>query len=234
MAIDWTFIGNTLLLTAAGIPVTLKLTVVSLLVATPLAFFMAIVNLNPKRLLSKIFRVYISFVRSVPLLVIIFLLYYILPLFLADMIKRLGLGLDIYAMSDIVYGYIVFTFVTIPTLSEVFRSGLLTVPKTQLEAAQSVGMTPFQAYTRIIIPQAVDASLPVLCTTVTNLVKMTSLAFFMSIKEITGTARVAAADSIRYIESYIVIFIIYLVLCMAIEQLFRLFERRSRHYLVKT
>jgi L-cystine transport system permease protein len=231
MAIDLPFIGKTLLLTAEGIPVTLKLTVVTLLVSTPFAFAMAIVNLNPRRALSRIFRVYISFVRSIPILVIIFLLYYILPLALSDAIRVLGLDFDVYSLDDIVYGYIVFSFATIPSLSEVFRSGLMTVPKSQFEAAACVGMTQFQSYTRVILPQAVNAALPVLCTLVTNLVKMTSLAFFMSIKEITGSARVAAADSIRYIECYVVIFIIYLILCVIIERVFKLFERGRGAYI---
>lgn len=231
--LDLEFIGETLLKTASGIPETLQLVLVSTLLSIPFAFAIAVVNLKPERLLSKIFQLYISFVRSVPVIIIIFLIYHQLPLMLAAFFKACRSDFNVYDINNMIYGYIVFTFVSIPSLSEVFRAGLLSVPKTQIEAAQSIGMTPFQSYVHVIVPQVVEAELPVLCTFVTNLIKLTSLAFCMSIREITGEARVAAADSIRYVECYLVIFIMYLILCMIAEQIFKYFERRRKGYLVK-
>lgn len=168
-----------------------------------------------------------------PVTVIIFLIYHQLPLVLAALFKVCKSDFNVYDINNMVYGYVVFTFVSVPSLSEVFRAGLLSVPKTQIEAAESIGMTPFQAYVHVIVPQVVEAELPVLCTFVTNLIKLTSLAFCMSIREITGEARVAAADSIRYVECYLVIFIMYLILCMIAEQIFKYFERRRKGYLIK-
>lgn len=226
--LDWNFIKEASATVAPGILVTLRLVLVSLLFSTPLAFFMAIVNLKPQRLLSKIFRIYISFVRSLPVLVIIFLLYYSLPLLIQSGFRALRLDFNIYQVDNMIYGYAVFTFVSIPILSEVFRAGLISVPPSQMEAAGSVGMSSLQAYLYVVLPQAVDAVLPVLCTFVTNLIKMTSLAFCMSIREITGEARVVAADSIRYVESYLVIFVMYLVICLLVEQIFKYFERHRK------
>lgn len=231
--LDLEFIGETLLKTASGIPETLQLVLISTLLSIPLAFVIAVVNLKPERFLSKIFQIYISFVRSVPVIVIIFLIYHQLPLMLAALFKVFKSDFNVYDVNNMVYGYVVFTFVSVPSLSEVFRAGLLSVPKTQIEAAESIGMTPFQSYVHVIVPQVVEAELPVLCTFVTNLIKLTSLAFCMSIREITGEARVAAADSIRYVECYLVIFIMYLILCMIAEQIFKYFERRRKGYLIK-
>lgn len=232
--LDLEFIKETLLTTSGGIPETLELVIITLIISIPIAFYMAIVNLNPKRLLSKIFQVYISFVRSVPVIIIIFLIYHSVPLLITAALRGLKIDFNVYDINNMVYGCVVFSFVSIPSLSEVFRAGLNSVPKNQLEAASSVGMTPFQAYIHIILPQAVDAALPVLCTFVTNLIKMTSLAFCMSIKEITGEAKVAAAASIRYIECYIVIFIMYLILNIIVEQIFKYFERNRKSYLIKS
>lgn len=231
--LDLEFIGETLLKTASGIPETLQLVLISTLLSIPLAFAIAVVNLKPERFLSKLFQIYISFVRSVPVIVIIFLIYHQLPLMLAALFKVCKSDFNVYDINNMVYGYVVFTFVSVPSLSEVFRAGLLSVPKTQIEAAESIGMTPFQSYVHVIVPQVVEAELPVLCTFVTNLIKLTSLAFCMSIREITGEARVAAADSIRYVECYLVIFIMYLILCMIAEQIFKYFERRRKGYLIK-
>lgn len=232
--LDLEFIKETLLTTSGGIPETLELVIITLIISIPIAFYMAIINLNPKRLLSKIFQVYISFVRSVPVIIIIFLIYHSVPLLITAALSGLKIDFNVYDINNMVYGCVVFSFVSIPSLSEVFRAGLNSVPKNQLEAASSVGMTPFQAYIHIILPQAVDAALPVLCTFVTNLIKMTSLAFCMSIKEITGEAKVAAAASIRYIECYIVIFIMYLILNIIVEQIFKYFERNRKSYLIKS
>lgn len=224
--LDWQFISSTILKCAQGIPETIKLVLVSLVIAIPFAYLMALVNLKPKSFLSRIFQIYISFVRSIPLILIIYLMYHAVPLWISDFTKAMNIDFNIYNMDDMVYGYIVFSFVSIPTLSEVFRAGLMGIPKTQIEAAKSIGMTGFQTNIHIIIPQVIERELPVICTFVTNLIKMTSLAFCMSIREITGEARVAAADSIRYIECYLVIFFMYLIICFLVEQIFKYFEKR--------
>lgn len=228
--LDWNFIGKAIVSTSAGIPETLELVVVSLLISIPPAYFIAVVNLKPDRILSKVFQVYISFVRSIPVVVVIFLLYHSLPLIVASILKAAGSNFNIYSVDNMVYGYIVFAFVSIPSLSEIFRAGLNSIPKLQREAADSIGMTAIQAYIHIIIPQTIDCSLPILCNFVNNLIKMTSLAFCMSIREITGEARVAAADSIRYVECYLVIFVMYLVICMIVEQIFKRIEKRRKVY----
>lgn len=232
--LDLEFIKETLLTTAGGIPETLELVVITLIISVPIAFYMAVVNLNPKRFLSKVFQIYISFVRSVPVIIIIFLIYHLVPILIAAALNGLEIGFNVYNIDNMVYGCVVFSFVSIPNLSEVFRAGLNSVPAIQKEAAGSIGMTNYQAYIHIILPQAVDAALPVLCTFVTNLIKMTSLAFCMSIKEITGEAKVAAALSIRYIECYVVIFIMYLIINIVVEQIFKYFEKNRKFYLVKT
>ena len=234
--VDWEFILKTIVRTSAGIPVTIKLVLVSLIVSCPFAFLNAVVLRKPEKhpIMRKLLAVYFSFVRSTPVIIVIFLLYHTLPLAITALLRALGSDFNIYKMDDIVYGYVVFTFVSIPWLSEVFRAGLAAVPASQVEAAKSVGMTGPQAYLHIVIPQALTACLPVLATFVTNLIKLTSPAFAMSIQEITGIARIASADSIRYVECYLVIFFMYLILCLVAEQIFKFFERRSARRLSST
>jgi L-cystine transport system permease protein len=124
----------------------------------------------------------------------------------------------------------VFTLNTIATLSEVFRSALSTVDRGQLEAAEAAGLTPIQAYVRIIIPQAMVTAVPNICTTTTNLIKSTSLAFLMTVKDITAVAKVEAAYGYNYIEAYMDIWIIYIVLCTIVELFFKILEKRLRAY----
>ena len=115
-------------------------------------------------------------------------------------------------------------------VSEVFRSALETVDKRQLEAALSIGLLPIQAYRRIVIPQALVAATPNLCNSTVNLLKSTSLAFLMSVQDITAIAKTEAAFGYNYLESYLVIFIVYIVLCSLVQVFFQLLEQRLSRY----
>ena len=100
----------------------------------------------------------------------------------------------------------------------------------QLEAAYSVGLTTSQAYRRIIIPQMLVSAMPNLCTATINLIKATSLGYAISLQEITLKAKVAANVGYNYLEAYIDIFIVYLILCITVEYLFKVFEKRLSRY----
>ncbi|UUZ92475.1 hypothetical protein LJK87_45225 [Paenibacillus sp. P25] len=94
----------------------------------------------------------------------------------------------------------------------------------------SVGLTTVQAFRRIIIPQALVVALPNICTATTNLIKATSLGYAMSLQEITLKAKVAANVGYNYVEAYIDIFLIYLIICSMVEYGFKRYEKYLRTY----
>src|SRR5699024_5816581 len=94
----------------------------------------------------------------------------------------------------------------------------------------AVGLNSVQAYRRIVIPQALIVAMPNLCTATINLVKATSLVYAISLHEITLKAKVAANVNYNYVEAYIEIFIVYLILCILIEFLFRQYEKKLSKY----
>ena len=112
-------------------------------------------------------------------------------------------------------------------LSEVFRSALLTINRGQLEAGYTCGLTYAQTFRRIIIPQAIVAALPNLCNATVGLIKNTSLAFMMTVKDITAVAKIEASYGYNYLESYLDIFVIYIIICSVVQQLFKLWEKRA-------
>jgi len=153
VSFDTDFFVKTFFLAFRGIPVTMAITIVSLAIATPLAFCMAI---------SKIYRVpvarqaasfYISFVQGTPAVVQVMLVYSLVPSLLAAFFRYIGSGINIFDTNPIIYAYIIFSLNTAAVLSEVFRSALSTVDRGQLEAAYSMGLSTFQAYVRIILPR---------------------------------------------------------------------------------
>jgi L-cystine transport system permease protein len=230
MDLNLPYMVNTFFLALKGIPTTLLITLVALAAGLPIGFFMALSKIYNVRVLRRIVSVYVSFIRGTPVVLQILIVYSLLPSLLNIIIKRLGLGINIFDVNPILYAFIVFTINATAELSELCRSALLTVDRGQLEAALSTGLTRAQAYRRIIIPQALVAALPNLCNVTIHLIKSTSLAFLMTVKDITAIAKVEAAYGYNYIESYIDIFIIYILVCSVTQFLFSLAEKRFGTY----
>jgi L-cystine transport system permease protein len=214
----------------SGVSVTLLVTIVSLIIALPLGFLLALTRINRIPVIQRIAQIYVSFVRGTPIIIQIFIIYSSIPLILKAFLDKYNVQFDIYKINPIWYALIIFSFSTTALLIEVFRSALSTVKKEQLEAAYSVGLTTFQAYRRIIIQQVLVVALPNMCTTTVNLIKATSLGYAMSLPEITLNAKVAANMGYNYVEAYLDIFVIYLILCMTVEYIFKVLERRLSKY----
>ena len=230
MKLDYNFIRNTFIAVLAGVPVTFKLIFVVLAFSIPLGFVVAILRMNKSGVVSGILSVYVSFIRGTPAMVQIYLLYNALPVVIMRYFQEKGIGIDVYGIKGMTYAYFILTATYIAVMSESFRGGLSAVDKGQLEAAKSVGLTSFQGYYRIVIPQAMANILPVLCNNVTGLVKMSSLVFAMSVFDITAIAKTEGAKHTTYVEAYLVIAVMYITLNLTIELIFKLLEKRIRGY----
>lgn len=225
MKLSLSFMLETFRNAAGAIPVTLCLAVVPFLVGTPLAFLLALAQLRRVPFWGKFSKLYVSFVRGTPVVVLVLLIYNTLPGELAALFKALGSDFNVYReIPPIAYAYLIFTITAVSSLIEIIRAALASVDKGQLEAAYSVGLNSPQAYVRIIIPQAAVAAVPNLCNLMITLVKNTSLAFMMTVKDVTQTAKLGAALNYKYAEAYIVILIIYILICMILEAIFKRLE----------
>lgn len=228
--LNYQFLWETFFVALSGVPIALFVTVVALLIALPSGFSLALARINKIPVLHQMIQIYISFVRGTPVIVQIFVVYSSVPLLLDLLFTKYEIGMNVYEVHPIWYAFIVFSFNTTAILIEVFRSSLDSVNKGQLEAAQSVGLSNFQSYRRIIIPQALVIAMPNLCTATVNLIKATSLGYAMSLQEITLRAKVAANEGYNYVEAYIDIFIVYLILCSVVEFVFKVYEKRLAKY----
>ncbi|MEK4423988.1 amino acid ABC transporter permease [Solibacillus sp. FSL K6-1523] len=228
--IDWQFLINTFFIALSGVPVALLVTIISLIVAVPFGFLLALSRIYEIPVLNSFAKLYISFVRGTPIIIQIFVLYATIPLLLNGLFEKYQIDYPIYEINPLWYAFIIFSFNTTAVLIEVFRSALQTVSKGQIEAAHSVGLTTTQAYRRIIIPQALVAAMPNLCTATINLIKATSLGYAISLQEITLKAKVEANFGYNYLEAYLDIFIVYLLICIAVEYLFKWYEKRLSRY----
>ena len=223
---DLNYIVNTFLVTLKGIPVTLIIMVVAILLSFIPALLLAIGQIYKVRGVRTFSVVYLAFIRATPPILLILFFYSLFPSLLNQIFKSLGSQVDVFKFNPLYYAFIIYSLMTTGSLSEILRSAILTVDKGQLEAAQAIGLTNFQAYRRIVFPQALRSALPNLANLVINLVKGTSLVFVMTVKDITALAKIEASHSYQYSESYLVIFVIYLIICGLIQWIFRGLEKR--------
>lgn len=224
--IDFHFLIKTFWLSIRAIPVTLEITVVSLLLAVVPALIIALVRIKKIKVLSQLGSVYVSFIRGTPVVLQILVIYSLIPSLLNVVIQKTGSSFNVFELNPIIYAFIVFALNSTATLSEVFRSALKTVHKGQMEAALSIGLTKFQAFRRILFPQAFISALPNICNLTVGLIKNTSLAFMMTVKDITAVAKIEAAYGYNYIEAYLDIFVVYLIVCSVVQFLFKFTEKK--------
>jgi amine acid ABC transporter, permease protein, 3-TM region, His/Glu/Gln/Arg/opine family len=220
MDINYQFLEQTFYLVLAAVPTTLNLTVTSLLLSLPLAFFMALVRLRRTRYVSGFVGAYITLLRGTPIVLQILLIYSLLPSLLHALVGTLGWTINVFDWNPILYAYLVFTLNTTALLAEVFRSALGSIERGQMEAALCAGLTKVQAYVHILIPQALVTALPNICNVTVNLIKGTSLAFLMTVKDMTAVAKVAASYGYNYIEAYLDVFAGYIIICSIVQVLF--------------
>ena len=231
MDINTKFMVETFFAALKGIPTTLIITVVTLLISAPLGFFMGLSRLRKRGIGNKLINGYVSFIRGTPVVLQILFLYSLLPSLLNYLLNIvLEWDVDVFGVNPIVYAFTVFSLNTTAVMTEVFRSALSSVGHGQMEAALSVGLTRSQAYSRIIVPQAMVTALPNICNTTVNLLKSTSLAFMMTVQDITAIAKIRAAYGYNYIEAYLVVFFVYILLCTAVQLLFKIIEQSLSSY----
>ncbi len=226
MQLDFSYLIRTFWLCVKAVPVTLEITIVSLLLAIIPALFIALARIYHVKVIEQLCSIFVSFIRGTPIVLQILIVYSIMPSLLNSFVKSAGWSFNVFEMNPVIYAFVVFGINSSASLSEVFRSAISSVNRGQLEAALSIGETHFQAFRRVVLPQAAVSALPNLCSTTVILIKNTSLAFMMTVREITGIAKIEAAYGYNYVESYIDIFIIYIAVCLLVELIFKKIERR--------
>jgi L-cystine transport system permease protein len=211
-----------------GLPVTLAVTLVSAAAAFPLGFALALLIRKRGSHGSPVAALFVSFMRGTPLIVQIYVVYFSLPGFLAFAAARLNLPLDVYGINPLVYSLVVFSLNTSAVFCEIFRSALHSLGPAQMEAALSSGLTEAQAYRRVIIPQMMEAASAPLASASIELMKNSSLVFYMTVMDIMGIIKTTAAEGYNYLEGYTLAWVLYLGLCYGVECVWFLIERRLK------
>ncbi len=194
-----------------GLPLTLLLSSVSLVVAFPLAILLALGRQSKLPAIRTLCVIFIEFVRGVPLISVLFMASFILPLFMPQ-------GTKIDVLVRVLIGMTLFTAAY---LAEVIRGGLQAVPKGQIEAAHSLGLGYWQIQRKIVLPQALRLVVPSIVNTFIGAFKDTSLVTIVSLYDLTGAVRLALGDADWrkfFIEGQLFVAAIYFIACFAMSR----------------
>ena len=215
------FGGNPLIITryllvllfTRGLPVTLSLAVIGFIFAVTLGFFVGLLRFLKVPVVNLILQLYVDGMRGLPFLMVLYFIFYVLPFF--------NLQLDAF--------WTAITALTLHTgayISEIIRGSLLSIPKLQHEAAQSLAMSTWQRLRYIIIPQAVRISLPPLSGQVVLHIKDTSVVSIIAVTELTRVARVQMQSNMQPLLTFALLAVFYFAACYPILRLSRGLEHR--------
>lgn len=202
--------------------VTLYIAIFAIIVGCLIGLLLAAMKISENRFFQVIANGYTTIIRCTPSIVLLFLVYYGLPAFSENL-----LGINLQSVNTGVFVVITFALQFAAMMSEVIRSSYLAVDKGQFEAAVSVGLTPFQAYRRIIFPQAFVIALPNFGNGVIAVLQEGALAYTIGFIDIVGKANLIIAGNYgtHTLEIFLALGVIYWILSIGIEKVFTALEK---------
>jgi L-cystine transport system permease protein len=222
---DWDLLLGFLPTLMAFLPVTLLIFLSAVLVGGMLGCGLALPRLYKVPYLQKVSVIVVSYTRGTPILVQLMIAYYILP----DLLS--GAGFDVADVSALYFVIAAYALSMGANFSEVIRGAIGSIERGQIEAADSIGMTQWQALRRIIVPQAFVVAIPDVCNILMQGLKSTSLAFTVGVMDIVGRGQALGAQTMRFFEVYVALAIIYYGLNLILEHGFAFAERHFGQYL---
>jgi len=198
----------------SGLQMTLVISAMTLVLAMVLGLIIALMDMSRFPPLRWVGISIGEVIRNTPILVQLLWVYYVLPIVF---------GVRIESLTALVVGLSVYQAAFI---SEVYRSGIQGVPKGHREAAQVLGLSPLQSFARIVLPQAIRATLPPLASNFVQLIKFSSLGAVISVSEITRRGMELSATNFRPLETFTFIAVVYFLICWPLAMGIRWWERR--------
>jgi len=199
-----------------GLLLSLELAVISIAIGTVIGLVLAVWYVSAGRVVRAIIAAYVEFIRNVPLILLVYLVFYGVPTVVNlaySAPTSFVLTLSVYSGAYLV---------------EVFRSGLEAVPRGQLDAGKAIGLTPWQRLIHVRLPTMLRSTLPALSNTFISLFKDTSIASVISVPELTFGAQWINFNTFRIVEVYLVTTAMYLLTGYILLFGLRLVERRFR------
>lgn len=208
------------------LPVTIKMAVVSIIIATVLSIFVAIIQYYKVPVISQILTIVVTVYQGIPFIVSILIYQLLFLIYFNDVAAFFHSSLTVNDVSSIYIGYFAMTLGAMTGLIECFRGALKSVPKIQFEAAASVGMTTWQGLRRIILPQMFPVAFPSYMSNIISVIKGIPLLSAIGILEVMQGSLIPCAVNYSYIEGYIAVAVIYLVFIGVLTIVLEIIEKK--------
>ncbi|WP_042142071.1 amino acid ABC transporter permease [Paucisalibacillus sp. EB02] len=201
-----------------GVPMTISLAILGMVIGLLLGFFISLGRSSNAVLLRWPSRIYISFMRSTPIIVFLFLIYYGLPI--------IGIELTAFVAAAIAFGLNSAAYI-----AEIYRAALSSVDKGQWEAAKALNIGYWKAMRVIILPQAIRIAIPPLANVFLSIMLGTSLAAIITVPELFQKSQIVAGRTFDAMTMYILVALIYWPIGIAISFLQNRLETRYGKYI---
>ena len=197
-----------------GLLITLKISSISLVLSFFIGFLSAFARLSASPVLKSVAWVYVETIRNTPLLIQIFLIYFVIS--------------PVFNLSAFVSAVIALSLFEGAYSSEIIRSGIISIPRSQHEAAQSIGLSVYATYIKVIIPQMLRQTLPMLAGQSVSLIKDSALVSTISIYDLTMQGQRIVSETFLTFEIWFTVALCYLVITASLSFIVRQFENRLK------
>ena len=216
MQFNFDLVVNSFPLLLVGAGVTIKITALSVALGVVIGLFVGIARISRIKILRVLAAIYVDFFRGTPLLVQIFLVYFALPVITGQRVDPFVAAIGSCGINSGAY------------VAEIFRAGIQSIDKGQMEAGRSLGMTWVQTMRYIIVPQAFKRVIPPLGNEFIALLKDSSLVSVIGFEELTRRGQLIIAKTYGSLEIWISVAVIYLALTLTISRFVAYLERRYK------
>ncbi len=198
----------------SGMLLTLQLTAMAVVGGLSLGLVLAVMRLSTVKPLAWAAAAYVNFLRSMPLILVIFWFYTLLPRIIGRSVSGFDSVLIAFIMFEAAY------------YSEIIRAGISSVRRGQIAAAMALGLTHIQAMRYVVLPQAIRNMIPVLLSQSILMFQDTSLVYVVGLRDFLTSADIVASRDYRPIEMYLTVALVFLVVCFSASRLVNLLRRR--------
>lgn len=199
-----------------GLRMTMQITVIALIIATIIGLVVGLINISHIKSLRAIATIYIDIIRGTPLIVQAFFIYFGLPSVLDIKIDAVTAGIIAISLNAGAY------------MAEIFRAGIISIDKGQMEAARSLGLPYSKAMTKVILPQAIRRMIPAIINQFIISLKDTSILSVIGIKELTQSGEIIIASTYKAFTIWGVVGVMYIIVIMILSVISRMLERKLK------
>lgn len=220
LGLDVIFKGRNAIRLLGGLGIALRISLIAVLISIPLGILVGILMTFKNPIIKAVFRIYLEFIRIMPQLVLLFIVFFG---------STRVLGADI---SGDLAAVIVFSLWGIAEMGDLVRGAIISIPKHQYESSEALGLDKRQTFIYIIIPQTVKRLIPLSINLITRMIKTTSLVLMIGVVEVIKVAQqIIEANRTSSPNAafgvYLAVFIMYFIACTPISMFARYWEKRN-------